>query len=164
VTLICPTDVVDAPIEVVWGLLTDPAGWGGFFDLRVRDVDPPGPAHVGQRLRAESGPAFLHLKVSVEFTQIDASDHRLGVKVVLPLGVVVSEDMHLAPVKADRCRVTYGCDFSFPNGLRGSIVQALLQREVRVGPAESLARLKAAAERAYRLALTSELRPTPRDR
>jgi hypothetical protein len=164
VTLICPTDVVDAPIEVVWGLLTDPAGWGDVFDLRVRQVDPAGPAHVGQRLRAESGPGFLHLKVSIEFTQIDATDHRLGVKVVLPLGVVVSEDMHLAPVGAERCRVTYGCDFSFPAGLHGSIVRALLQREVRVGPAQSLARLKAAAEKAHRLALTPERRPSPRDR
>ncbi len=54
--------------------------------------------------------------------------------------------------------MTYGCDFSFPAGLRGWIVEALLQREVRVGPAQSLARLKAAAEKAHRLALTPELK------
>ncbi len=149
-TLICPTDVVDAPIEVVWRLLTYPAGWGSVFDLRVREVEPPGPAHVGQRLRAESGPQLLHLRVDFEFTQIDEAQHRLGLKVTLPLGVVVSEDMRCAPIDADRCRVSYGCDFSFPAGWRGSIVQALLQREVRVGPAVSLARLKAAAEKAHR--------------
>jgi hypothetical protein len=46
--------------------------------------------------------------------------------------------------------VTYGCDFRFPAGLRGRIVQTLLGREVRLGPANSLARLKAAAEAAHR--------------
>jgi hypothetical protein len=153
VTLICPTDVVDAPVEVVWALLTDLAGWGDFFDLRVQQVDPPGLAHLGQRLCAESGPQFLHLKVSAEFTHIDAARHRLGVRVALPLGVVVSEDLRITPIEANRCRVSYGCDFGFPRGLRGWAVQALLQREVRVGPEDSLARLKAAAEKAHRSTL-----------
>ncbi|HTX50381.1 MAG TPA: SRPBCC family protein [Caulobacteraceae bacterium] len=152
-TLICPTDVVEAPVDVVWGLLAEPAGWGDFFDLRVREVDPPGRAHPGQRLHAESGPWFLHLKIGVEFTLIDPTQHRLGAKVVMPLGIVVTEDMRCTPIDADRCRVTYGCDFSFPAGWRGSIVQLALRREVRVGPAESLARLKAAAEKAHRLTL-----------
>jgi hypothetical protein len=150
-TLVCPTDVVEAPVEVVWGLLTDPAGWGGFFDLRVREVHPPGPAHAGQRVVAESGPQFLHLKVSLEFTRIDATHHRLGLRVALPLGVVVREDMSCVALEAGRCRVTYGCDFSFPAGLRGSIVRALLGREVQAGPIESLSRLKAFAERTHRL-------------
>jgi hypothetical protein len=34
-TLVCPTDVVEAPIGVVRRLLTEPAGRGGFFDVRI---------------------------------------------------------------------------------------------------------------------------------
>jgi hypothetical protein len=148
-TLVCPTDVVEAPVEVVWGLLTDPAGWGDFFDLRVRAVHPPGPAHVGQCVHAESGPRFAHLKITFRFTRIDVTHHGLGMRVALPLGVVVTEEMSCASLAEDRCRVTYGCDFSFPPGLHGSIVRALFGREVQVGPIESLRRLKAAAEKRH---------------
>ena len=42
--LACPTALVEAPIDVVWGLLMNTAGWGKFYDLKVLSVDPPGPA------------------------------------------------------------------------------------------------------------------------
>jgi hypothetical protein len=57
----CPTAVVDAPIETVWNLLTNLAGWGDFYNVRVTSVEPPGTAVVGQQMRAESGPRWLHL-------------------------------------------------------------------------------------------------------
>jgi hypothetical protein len=148
-TLVCPTDVVEAPVAVVWRLLVDPARWGGFYDLRIQGVDPPGAAKVGQIIRAESGPVWLHLKVTIAVTRVDPAKHRLGFEVRMPLGVTVSEDMTCAPMSAERCRVNYNCDFSFPAGWRGAIVRAMLKGEITAGPADSLARLKVAAERAY---------------
>ena len=50
----CPSDVVNAPIEVVSNLLTNPAGWGIFFDLRVLGVEPAGQAQPGQCVRGET--------------------------------------------------------------------------------------------------------------
>jgi hypothetical protein len=149
-TLICPTDVVDAPIEVVWGLLTDdPARWDSFYDLRIRRVEPPGPARVGQRIIAESGPPFLHLAVLFTLTRIDPEEHRLGFDGRLPLGITVSEDMRISRIDEGHCRVSYGCDFAFPEGWRGTLVKTVLARELVAGPADSLARLKRAAEAAY---------------
>jgi hypothetical protein len=147
-TAVCPTDVVEAPIDVVWRLLTEPAGWGGFFDVRIIRIVPPGSARVGQRVFAESGPRLFHFKVRFEFTAVDAERHRLGLQVRLPFGVTVREDLHCAAVSESRCRVTYGCDFGFVDGWRGWIGKLLLGREMATGPADSLARLKAAAERA----------------
>jgi hypothetical protein len=147
----CPTDVVEAPIDTVWRLLTEPAGWGGFFDVRIARIDPPGPAQVGQRILAESGPRWLHLRVCFEFTHIDAERHLLGLSIAFPLGVTVREDLTASAISDGRCRVTYGCDFGFAQGWRGWLARLLLAREVKVGPADSLARLKAAAERACRL-------------
>ena len=43
----CPTAVINAPVDVVWALLMDPAGWERVFDMRVAGIDPPGPAVVG---------------------------------------------------------------------------------------------------------------------
>ena len=146
-TTACPTDVVDAPIDVVWALLTEPTGWGGFFDIRNVHVDPPGPARVGQRVQARSGPRWLRLKIGFSFTRVDPADHRLGIDVRLPLGVTVREDLSCAPLGDDRCRVSYRCDFGFPEGWRGALLRAVLGRQLIAGPADSLARLKAAAER-----------------
>ena len=42
----CPTEIVEAPVGVVWKLLTNLSGWGSIFDFRVTSVEPPGP--VGQ--------------------------------------------------------------------------------------------------------------------
>ena len=49
----CPTVVVHAPIDIVWKLLTQPARWGDFFDLRITGVEPAGPAVIGQRFCGE---------------------------------------------------------------------------------------------------------------
>jgi hypothetical protein len=143
-----PIEVVNAPIEVVWNLLTNPAGWGGFFDLRVLGVDPAGQAQVGQRVRAETGSRWLHLKFGFKFTEIDAWRHRLGLDVELPFGIRVREEIDCALVSVGSCRVNYYCNFEFPSGIRGRVVRLLVRRGLDTGPRDSLRRLKRAAETA----------------
>ena len=65
----CPTSIVNAPVELVWQLLTSPEGWGDFYNVRITAVDPAGTAVVGQTVFAESGPKFLHLKLQFRFTE-----------------------------------------------------------------------------------------------
>jgi hypothetical protein len=69
---------VNAPIDVVWNLLTDPAGWTAFFDIRITRVVPPGPAVVGQRFWGESGPRILRLVAMFEYTDIDIAQRKHG--------------------------------------------------------------------------------------
>jgi hypothetical protein len=45
-------------------LLTDPQGWGSFYDVRITSVEPPGPAVL-----AETGPLFVHLTLTILFRQ-----------------------------------------------------------------------------------------------
>jgi hypothetical protein len=143
---ICPTEVVEAPIEVVWDLLSHPEGWGGFYDFRILSVEPAGRAVVGQRIAGETGPRFFHLKVSLQFVSIDEVNHRIGVRVCLPFGLLVFEDMECRRISAEVCRVNYHCNFRFPGGLRGIVLKLLTQRELQNGPRDSLMRLKHAAE------------------
>ncbi len=142
----CPTEEVSAPIEVVWALLTDPACWGTFFDVRILRVEPPGFASIGQRVSGESGSRFLHLKVSFTYTLIDVEHHRLGLDARLPLGITVREDLDCQPLGPARCRINYHCNFEFPPGWRGWLARKVLGRQLEVGPTDSLARLKRAAE------------------
>ena len=88
----CPTTIVNAPVEIVWTLLTRPEGWGDFYDVRIAAIEPPVPAVVGQTVFAESGPWLLHLKLKFRFTKIDAVNYKLGLDVRLPFGITVRED------------------------------------------------------------------------
>ncbi len=145
----CPTQIVEAPFETVWQLLTDFSGWGNFYDVRVNRVEPAGPAADGQTMFGESGPRWLHLKVQFQFTNIDEAHGKLEIQVRMPLGIKVHEDLDCLRIDERRCRVNYHCNFTFPIGLRGRLLRFLLRRELDVGPADSIARLKRAAERDF---------------
>jgi hypothetical protein len=145
----CPTSIVNAPVETVWALLVRPEGWGDFYDIRIGSVQPPGPATVGQRVFAESGPRPLHLKLEFRLTKVDPTHHELGIEVRMPFGITVSEDMRCHPLGPEQCRVSYICRFGFPPDWRGAVARFLLRRELDSGPADSLSRLQRAAERRY---------------
>src|SRR5580692_5256663 len=108
--LVCPTAVVEAPVETVWQLLTYFAGWGNFYDVRVVSVEPPGPAVIGQRMRGESGPRWLHLGVTFEFTRLELH-RKLEMDICMPFGISVHEDMDCVAIDDSRCRVNYHCHF-----------------------------------------------------
>jgi|SRR5271169_974388 len=143
----CPTAVVNAPVDAVWALLMEPAGWGEVFDMRVLDVDPPGPTRIGQHVRGETGLKILHLKLMFRMLEIDSAHHRLRMDVNLPFGLNVREDLRCTPLDASHCRVDYRCDFEFARGWRGTLLRVLTNRNLDSGPADSLSRLKRAAER-----------------
>jgi hypothetical protein len=142
----CPTALVNAPIEVVWTLLTEPVSWAGFFDIRISRIAPPGAATVGQIVYAESGPQYLHLGVTLEFTEIDVARRTIGLTVQLPLRIRVLENLSCSVVSDTQCRVNYHCAFGLPRGWRGAIARIITRREIEIGPADSLSRLKRAAE------------------
>jgi hypothetical protein len=145
----CPTGVVNAPVEVVWTLLTHPEGWGDFYNVRITAADPAGPAVVGQTVFAQAGPEFLHLKLQFRFTEIDSLNYKLGFDARFPFGVTVREDMSCVPLGQQQCRVNYHCGFGFPTGWRGVMLHFLMRRRLDSGPADSLARLQREAERLY---------------
>lgn len=146
----CPTTVINAPIEAVWTMLTNPLSWDKVFDIRIQDALPRGPASPGQIVRGESGPKWMHLKVSIEIVAIYPTEHRIKMKIRLPLRLFVHEDLDCVPVDSASCRVNYRCDFEFPAGWRRSVLRLLMSRELKRGPENSLRRLKDAAEREQR--------------
>jgi hypothetical protein len=148
--LACPTEMVEAPVGVVWKLLTNISGWGSFYNIRVVSVEPPGPAVRGQRMLGEPGPRWLHVGLSVEYTLIDEAHYKLELDARFPFGITVHETLDCVPLEHGRCRVNYHCNFGFPGGWRGRLMRVLLSRGLKEGPADSLRRLKRAAEQEYR--------------
>ena len=142
---------MNAPLDLVWGLLMNTACWGQFYDLRVMSVEPLGPAAPGQRLIGVPGRGLLPFRITFDFTEVDPIRHRLGFDGRIPFGIMVREDMKLAEIDDAHCRVNYNCDFALPAGLRGAIFKRLLGQSFDTGPADSLSRLKREAERVYAL-------------
>jgi len=89
------------------------------------------------------------LKICFQFVGIDPACHALSLNVRLPFDLTVSEQLDCIPLTADRCRVNYHCVFDFPAGWRGALTRVLLRRALDKGPADSLSRLKQAAERLH---------------
>lgn len=145
----CPSAVVNAPVDVVWALLTTPAGWGDVFDMRLLGVEPAGPAAVGQVVHGETGPGLLHLKLMFRILEIDQALHHLRMDVRLPLGLAVREDLRCTSLDDTHCRIDYRCEFSFPTGWRAAAIRHLVNRRLDSGPEDSLHRLKRAAERRF---------------
>jgi hypothetical protein len=140
---------------MVWRLLTEPAGWDAVFDIRIEKLVPPGTASEGQKVYGQSGPRLLRLHLRLQYVKIDADRHMLELDVKFPLGLNVREELNCIALDDARCRVNYRCEFSLPLGLRGALLQLILRRQFDRGPVDSLARLKNAAERAYRNQITA---------
>ena len=70
----CPTAVVNAPPDVVWALLEEPAECGNVFDMQINSINSPCPAVAGQK--SEAGPQLFHLKLTFQVIKIDSDRYR----------------------------------------------------------------------------------------
>ena len=129
--------MVSAPIEIVWSLLTDPARWGDFFDVRITRVEPAGSAVLGQRFYGESGPSFLHIGLKFEYIEVNVAQYKLGLNVQLPFGITVREHLDCIPLSSTQCRVNYHCNFGFAKGWRGAITRTIMRRTHLAGSVRS---------------------------
>jgi hypothetical protein len=98
--------------------------------VRITRVEPAGSAVIGQRFYGESGPRFFHIGLKFEYTEVNESQHQLGLDVQLPFGITVREDLDCIPISSTKCRVNYRCNFGFANGWRGAITRAILRRNL----------------------------------
>jgi uncharacterized protein YndB with AHSA1/START domain len=98
----CPTDVIAAPVERVWDLLTQPerlARWSG----TTLQGGPHRALATGDRL------TLTRFGLRVRF-EVGAIEPRriLSVDVRLPFGVVNHETIRIAPLEGGQCRVSFG--------------------------------------------------------
>jgi uncharacterized protein YndB with AHSA1/START domain len=98
---VCPTEVILAPAERVWRLLTNPralAQWSGTTLVE-------GPARVvnaGDRLVFRAG--ILHITFDVLDMQ---ASRQLTLDIALPFGVKNREQIQITRIDAHSCRTTF---------------------------------------------------------
>ena len=98
---VCPTDVILAPVERVWRLVTEPrdlAHWSG-----TRLVEAPTRAiRAGDQLVFRAG-VFL---ITFDVVDLDAP-RQLTLDIALPFGVKNREQIQITLIDARTCRTTF---------------------------------------------------------
>lgn len=51
---VCPIASVNAPVETVWRLLSNPSAYALWWDAETRSIVPAGPAQPGQEIHAQT--------------------------------------------------------------------------------------------------------------
>jgi hypothetical protein len=105
---VCPADTVHVPLERVWELLMQPAGYGRFWDLTVERVEPEGPAAAGQKLVGWSRALARRWRIDGEIQEVDAQRHHILFRMSLPFGIISSNRIVCVPIDGQSCTVRYG--------------------------------------------------------
>ena len=98
---VCPTDIVLAPAERIWNLLTDPRTLAQWTETTLVE-GPAGRLGAGDQFVLRAGIFRITLKV-VDLRPLS----RLVLDVRLPFAVTNHEDIQITPVDADSNRVTF---------------------------------------------------------
>jgi Polyketide cyclase / dehydrase and lipid transport len=102
---VCPSAVVEAPVERVWELARRPERWA---DVTLAAAEPPGPAVPGQDLRLTTRALGRTFAVRILVRDVDEERRRLRYLVELPFGVVNDEVVTLAEAGDGRTLVRLG--------------------------------------------------------
>jgi hypothetical protein len=105
---VCPAEQVQAPAEVVWGLLMHPNGYGRFWDLTIERVEPDGPAAVGQKFVGWTKELCRRWHVDGEVLEVDAEGRQIRFRTALPLGLVGDNRISCLPIDAATCILRFG--------------------------------------------------------
>jgi len=98
---VCPTDVVFAPAEHIWHLLTNPRELAQWTGTRLVE-GPAGPLSAGDHLVLRAG------GLRITFDVLDMRPPReFTLDVGLPFGITNHEHIQITPIDARSSRVTF---------------------------------------------------------
>lgn len=105
---VCPSAVIEAPVERVWDLLTRPDSFHLWADAVLVAAEPEGRARPGQLLHLVTRAIGWAFAVTIEVREVDAELRRLRFLVRLPFGVVNDEVITMAGAGAGGTLVRFG--------------------------------------------------------
>ncbi len=98
---VCPTEIILAPAERVWHLLTSPQDLARWTGTKLADGPTRG-VQAGDRLAFRAG------IFRIVFDVIEVQDSRqLTLDIALPFGVTNHEQIEIAAIDPHSCRTTF---------------------------------------------------------
>lgn len=104
--LSCPTDVIAAPVETVWALLTRSERYDLWTGAQLVSADPGGPARPGQRIEFRVRALARAWRVRFEVGELRDRE-TLELDVYMPFGIVNHELVVLSRLDPSNTRVTF---------------------------------------------------------
>jgi hypothetical protein len=104
----CPVANIKAPLEQVWGFLSEPANYSLWWDAQTQEITPSGSAHPGQKIRAQSRAIGKRWAVNLLVESVDEQKHQLHLKTMLPLGITVFNHITCTTIDSAATQVTFG--------------------------------------------------------
>ncbi len=101
---VCPMDVVNAPVERVWELLSEPANYDLWWDAKMQSIIPDGHAQAGQRVHAKAG--GFHILLTVD--AVDESKHKIDFTSKFPFGITGFNHLTCTALPNSTTQVSFG--------------------------------------------------------
>jgi len=105
---VCPVANVQAPVESVWELLSEPKLFDEWWDAHTERIVPEGKASPGQTLYGTTHGLGKKWDVVLKIEGVNPEKHRLQFDATLPLGVANHGTITGTPIDPTSCRVTFG--------------------------------------------------------
>lgn len=105
---ICPAAEIHAPLDRVWGLLSDPSRYSSWADARTIRIDPEGMAHAGQIVHLQSPSFGVKWNITLRILALDEHNHRIVLETDLPFGMVLKNAIMCTALDDRTCFVRYG--------------------------------------------------------
>ena len=105
---VCPIATVNAPVEQVWALLSEPDNYARWWDAQTLSIEPKGAAQPGQKVLAQSKAFGRGWNVTITVERVDSSKRQIDLTTSLPLGITVHNHIVCALLDRATCRVTFG--------------------------------------------------------
>jgi hypothetical protein len=105
---VCPSAIVNAPVEKVWRMLENTANYDVWWDARTERLDPPGPAQAGQTLYASSQEFGRRWPLTLTLELVDAEKHQLRFRSTLPFGMSMVNHISCGQVNETTTRLQFG--------------------------------------------------------
>jgi hypothetical protein len=105
----CPIALVQASVERVWNLLSEPAHYDQWWEVQMHAITPAGSALPGQRIKAGTtvlGRRWTLVNITVE--HIDHGRRVIDLTTRLPFGITAHNHITCVPLDAATCRVSFG--------------------------------------------------------
>ncbi len=100
----CPIAVVNAPIERVWSLLSEPIHYDLWWEAQTRAIVPEGRAHAGQKIFAKTG----GLNMLAIVNGVDESKYQIDLTTKLPFGITGFNHLTCTALSIATTQVSFG--------------------------------------------------------